>query len=126
MMITPEQRDAVYDQLLDRLSGIGDVWIAASKERFDTADRLGREYSDDLRLVLDDLGWGGRPGQGPIELTAPTQVLRSVFGRLQESVEGERDHWGEDWAASREHEERNRIVGEACQAVLGELEGGRE
>jgi hypothetical protein len=34
------------------------VWLAVSHKNYDAADRLGREYSDDLRLVLDDLGWG--------------------------------------------------------------------
>ena len=28
--ISHAQRDAVYDQILDRLSGIEDIWLAAS------------------------------------------------------------------------------------------------
>jgi hypothetical protein len=67
--ISHAQRDAVYDRILDRLSGIEDIWLAASGERYETADRLGREYSDELRLVLDDLGWGDGPGVEAIELT---------------------------------------------------------
>lgn len=56
--INSAQRDALYDQILDRLSGIGDIWLAASAKEYETADRLGREYSDELRLVLEDLRWG--------------------------------------------------------------------
>lgn len=55
MTITAAQRDALYDQILDRLSGIGDIWMAASNEQFETADRLGREYRDESRPLLDDL-----------------------------------------------------------------------
>jgi hypothetical protein len=120
--ITSEQRDALYDRILDRLSGIGDVWLAASTENYGTAERLGREYSDDLRLVLDDLGWGERPHTAAIELTTPPDVLRRVFGRLRDSAPGERDRLQEEWAEGRELEERNRLVSEACQVVLAALD----
>lgn len=122
VMISSAQRDALYDRILDRLSGIGDVWLAASTENYGTADRLGREYSDDLRLILDDLGWGDRPGTAAIELTTPPDVLRRVFGRLRDSASGERDQQQKEWVESRELEERNRLVGEACQVVLAALE----
>lgn len=59
MKITAEQRDALYDEILERLGGIDDIRMAASKGMFEMADRLAREYSDELRLVMDDLGWGG-------------------------------------------------------------------
>ena len=120
--VTSTQRDALYARILDRLSGIGDVWLAASKEDHETADRLGREYSDDLRLVSNDLGWGDRPETAPIELTTPPAVLRRVFRRLQESATGERDQQGAGWIENRELEERNRLVGEACQVVLAALD----
>lgn len=123
VMITAEQRDALYDQILDRLSGIGDVWLAASAEDYETADRLGREYSDELRLVHDDLGWGDGPHEETIRLAAPADVLRRVFGRLRESAMGERAQSAPRWAESRKHEERNRLVFEACEAVLGGLDG---
>jgi hypothetical protein len=56
LAITSRQRDALYDRILDRLSGIGDVWLAVCAENYGAAERLGREYSDDLGLVLDDPG----------------------------------------------------------------------
>ena len=125
VVISAEQRDALYDRILDRLSGIGDVWLAADSEDYDTADRLGREYSDELRLVLDDLGWGDGPDETAIELTTPPEVLRRVFGRLRETTASERAAQATIWAESRGLEERNRLVGEACEAVLRALrEGG--
>jgi hypothetical protein len=77
-------------QILDRLSGIEDIWLAASTERYETADRLGREYSDELRLLLDDLGWGDGPEAQTVELTTAPDVLRRVFGRLRDTVAEER------------------------------------
>jgi hypothetical protein len=125
--ITRAQRDAVYDQILDRLSGIDDIWIAASKADFETADRLGREYSDELRLVLDDLGWGDGPGVETIELATPADVLRRVFGRMRDTAAGERARRQAGWIETHQLEERNRLVGEACEAVLARLdaEGSR-
>jgi hypothetical protein len=120
--ITHAQRDAVYDQILDRLSGIDDIWIAAFKADFETADRLGREYSDELRLVLDDLGWGDGPGAETIELTSAPEVLRRVFGRMCESAAGERARRQAGWIETRQLAERNRLVGEACEAVLTGLD----
>jgi hypothetical protein len=121
--ITHAQRDAVYDQILDRLSGIDDIWIAASKADFETADRLGREYSDELRIVLDDLGWGDGPGPEAIELTTAPDVLRRLFGRMRDSAAGERERRQAGWLETRQLEERNRLVGEACEAVLARLDG---
>jgi hypothetical protein len=120
--ITHAQRDAVYDQILDRLSGIDDIWIAASKADFETADRLGREYSDELRLVLDDLGWGDGPEPETIELTTAPDVLRRVFGRMRETAAGERARRQAGWIETRVLEERNRLVGEACETVLAGLD----
>ena len=120
--ITAQQRDALYDRILDRLSGIGDVWLAADSKDFATAGRLGREYSDELRLVLDDLGWGDGPEGAEVQLTTDPDVLRRVFSRLQDSTTGERVAQATSWAESRALEDRNRLVGEACATVLGALD----
>jgi hypothetical protein len=119
--ITHAQRDALYDQILDRLSGIEDIWLAASTGRYETADRLGREYSDELRLVLDDLGWGDGPDVETIGLTTAPEVLCRVFGRLRDTVAEERAHRQAGWIENRELEERNRLVSEACESVLEAL-----
>lgn len=121
--ITGAQRDALYDGLLDRLSGIEDIWIAASREDYETAERLGREYCDDLRLIMDDLGWGEGARAEEIKLTTPPEVLRRTFERLRDSVETERAAQAASWAESRTIEDRNRLAGEACASVLEALDG---
>ncbi len=109
LTITKEQRDALYDQILDRLSGIGDIELTIQAENFGIAKRLASEYSDDLRL-LNDLGFGDGHGE-PVELTAPPEVLRRVLPRMRDLAE------------------RNRLVAEACEAVLADIDsagaGGR-
>jgi len=122
LTITAEQRDALYDQILDRLSGIGDIELAIQSENYDAAERLGREYSDDLRMLLDDLGFGGGNGE-PIELTAPPEVLRRVLLRMRNLAADYTASQEPEWAEARKLERRNRLVTEACEAVLADLDG---
>jgi hypothetical protein len=121
LVITAEQRDALYDQILDRLSGIGDVWIAVCSNKYDVAERLGREYSDDLRLVLDDLGFGDGSGQ-PTELTTPPDVLRRVLGRLRDQAVSHAASSEQERIEARAMEQRGRLVIETCRQVLAELD----
>jgi hypothetical protein len=119
--ITAAQRDALYDQLLDRLSGIGDIEVAIEAENYDDAERIGREYSDDLRLLLDDLGIGEGDGE-PVELTTPPEVLRRILPRLRERATSYTTGLEREMSEVFELRDRNSLVAEACEAVLGALD----
>jgi hypothetical protein len=121
LTITAEQRDALYDQVLDRLSGIGDIEIAIGVKDYDTAERLGREFSDDLRLLLDDLGLGESNGE-PVALSSPPEVLLRVLPRLLELAEAHSSALDEEVAEAAELKSRNRLVADACKTVLAELD----
>jgi hypothetical protein len=116
LSITAVQRDAVYDQLLDRLSGIGDIELAIQSENYATAQRLVREYADDLQL-LEDLGFGDQSCE-PIELTSPPEVLRRGLPRLRELAERYTSGLESELAEAGQIKKRNRLVSEACEAVL--------
>ena len=120
LAISAAQRDALYEQVLDRLSGIGDIEIAIEAESYDVAERLGREYSDDLRLLLDDLGLGDGDGRR-IELRSPPDVLRRVLPRMREQAEKHTASQEPELAEVREIIERNRLVAEACANLLAGL-----
>jgi hypothetical protein len=120
--ITAQQRDALYDRVLDRLSGIGDILLAAGSGDYTTADRLGREYADELTLVCDGLGWGARSKSEVVELDISADLLRRVFARLREAAASEREAQARNWDESRSLEERNRLVDQACTSVLQTLE----
>lgn len=122
--ITAKQRDALYGEVLTHLSGIGDLWLAVQGEDFATADRLGRQFADDLTLVLDDLGWG-EGTEDPIELTMAPDPLRRVLVHLRGRAE--RHAQSEDEAISELQEERSRaqFVMDTCDEVLGALGDGR-
>jgi hypothetical protein len=122
LTITAAQRDALYDQILDRLSGIGDIEVAIQAENYDDAERIGREYSDDLRLLLDDLGIGDGDGE-PVELTTAPEVLRRVLPRLRQLALNYTTALDREMAETFDLKDRNRLVSEACESVLAGLDG---
>jgi hypothetical protein len=124
LTVTAVQRDALYDQILDRLSGIGDIEMAIRAEKYEDAERIGREYSDDLRLLLDGLGFGDG-SDAPVALTAPPEVLRRVLPRLRKLAEDHTAGLEPEWIEVGEVKERNRLVSEACEAVLACLDGAQ-
>jgi hypothetical protein len=83
--ITAAQRDALCEQIADRLGGIGDIGLAVSAENYDAARRLALEYSDELRLVSEDLGWGEGTGEA-VELRTPPDVLQRALTRLRDAT----------------------------------------
>lgn len=117
--LSAEQRDALYDLILDRLSGLGDLWLLIELEEYATADRLGREFSDDLRLILDDLGWGGSGGS--VTLTLPPADLRRIFSTLREHAISAKATREQEEAEERFIIERADQVTDACDAVLAAL-----
>ncbi|MGE0065770.1 MAG: hypothetical protein AB7F97_09160 [Solirubrobacterales bacterium] len=44
--ISAEQREALYIQVLDHLSGLSDLWLAIDARDFEKADALGRAFAD--------------------------------------------------------------------------------
>jgi hypothetical protein len=79
--ISADQRNALYDLLLDHLNAIGDVWTALRKGNVADAARLGGWYADEMRL-LDDLGSGKRSERTSFELTMPPVHLKRLLARL--------------------------------------------
>jgi hypothetical protein len=98
--------------------------MALQAENFGTAKRLAGEYSDDLRL-LADLGFGEGSGES-VELTAPPEVLCRVLPRLRDLALDYTAGRESERAEARELEERNRLVAEACEAVLADLDAAQE
>jgi hypothetical protein len=118
--ITAAERDALFEQIHARLSGIDEVWLAVEAEDWERADRMGREFSDYLRLVVDDLGWGESSSEA-LELTTAADVLRRVFTLMQKRAEERREVEEEERAELTEREERTSQLMEVCRRVLAEL-----
>jgi hypothetical protein len=119
--ISAEERDALYEQVSLHLSGIEAVWFAIKAKDYATADRIGREFSDDLLLVLDDLGWGEHSAEG-IALRTQPEVLRRVLERLRRVAAEQRKLAEEERAEAEREADRNDLVAAVCERVLAGLE----
>jgi hypothetical protein len=125
--ITSDQRDALYEQVRNHLSDLSHVFTAMEHHRdFATAERLGVQFSKDMRL-LGDLGWHEDNGAGQVELTMPHEELAALMRRLCEEAKGGLA----DAIKESEASVGGKIAGEyeaairACGAVLVYL-GSRE
>lgn len=108
---------------MHRLSAIDDVRTAFEKGDFDAAQRLGVAFSDDLRLVTEDLGWGEDSPSETIELKTPPDVLRRSLSRTQEIVSGLDESEEETRSELRKNQERNQLVLDTCRQMLIDLDG---
>jgi len=89
--IDRERRDALYELVLDHLSGIGDFWIAIEEKDFVKAERLGIEFGEDFRL-LEDIGWEPehRPANVALRMSPHDliELLRRLHGEAGCVLEG--------------------------------------
>jgi hypothetical protein len=127
--IDRDQRDGIYEVVRNHLGAIGDVWIALEEnEDFEVAERLGREFGEDFRL-LADIGWRPREACEAFALTMPADDLIELLDRLSSEAEwvllgsaAERESDRSD-AATRS---RFQLGLDACEELLVDLdEAGR-
>ena len=123
--ITGEQRDALYELVRDHLGGLNDVWVAMEQDKdFATAERLGLEFGEDLRL-LADLGWAESNDQETVELTMPPEDLIDLLKRLrEEAISGLSESPGERKSRDEDGEtnERYRLAMSTCGELLADLD----
>lgn len=123
--ISARARDVLLDQIVDHIHGIDDLRIVVERRDFASAERLARDYSDDLRLATEVLGWGEARAD-EFELTLPPGVLRRLMSRycqaaLQQEVTGLPERL-DTRRELQEATERNQAVIGVCQRVLAELD----
>jgi hypothetical protein len=122
--ITAEQRKAIYEPICLHLAGLGDLCLALDREDFITAERLGLEFGEDLRL-MEDLGWVDEDGRQTVALTMPAEDLIETLKRLRAEAEGlfaespdERRVTEEEDAANVRH----RLVIDTCTELMTRLD----
>lgn len=123
LAITRPQRDALWDEIFAGLSGIGDIWLAAEAGNFSAADRLARQFSDDLVFVLNDLGWGESVDlPEEIELSTPPEVLKRVLERLRDRGRARDERESAERQIAEESPANPRRLYATCEELLGRIE----
>jgi hypothetical protein len=121
LTISGEQRDALYEELLDRLTGIDGVWLAIDEENdLEKADQRAREFAGYLRLIFEDLGWGDH-GPPLVELTMPPDELSQTISRLRVQAAERYEEERAEQEAFRTRWEHTALVRETCDEVLKRL-----
>lgn len=113
------QREVFYELVLDHLSGMADLSLALERGDFATAERLGIEFGEDLRL-MEDLGWDSAP-RSDTDLTMPPEDLAEVLTRLKADAEGglRESKDGRDASAADEAaRDRYRLALDTCNGLL--------
>jgi hypothetical protein len=121
------QREVFYELVLDHLSGIGDLLVAVEHGDFATAERLGIEFGEDLRL-MEDLGWDSAP-VGEADLTMPPEDLTEALTRLRSDAEGglhESSHDRDSRETDEDARRRYRFALDTCNGLLALLDRQRD
>jgi hypothetical protein len=122
--ITARQRDALYEEILTRFSGIDVIYRAAQEGELAKAQERGRVYADLLLLVLNDLGWGDSATNfEEIELTTAPDVLRRCLNHLLGSAADQLALEEREQARNRAEMSEMQFVVDTCVGVLKELDG---
>jgi arylsulfatase A-like enzyme len=116
--ISREQRDPLHRLVTQHISGIGDVDMKLSAGDFIAAERLGLEYSEDMRM-LDDLGWDPDDERESFDLTLPPHDLMEALKRLRHDAEDGLSEKEEQRA--REEADEVKAYFESARDVCGEL-----
>jgi len=113
------QREVFYELVLDHLSGIADLSLAVERGDFATAERLGIEFGEDLRL-MQDLGWDSEPRKDA-DLTMAPEDLAEVLTRLKADAEGglsESAYGREAGETDERARDRYRLALDTCDGLL--------
>lgn len=121
--ISAQERNALYERIVLRLNGIGDVELAVEEGDWEKAQRLGEEFSALLRLVCTDLGWG-EGASAELTLATPPDVMRRAAGALHALAKAERAIFEARRQEADEELSEVRQVQEACERILGQLDRG--
>ncbi|MDQ2631339.1 MAG: hypothetical protein M3Y75_10295 [Actinomycetota bacterium] len=118
--IAKEERDALYERIVMRLNGINDVYTAVEDEDWAAAQKLGQEFSDLLRFVCDDLGWG-EGAEERLDLSAPADVISRAAETLRDLASTDREHFEMEKREAEAQENEARYLQQTCERLLGKL-----
>jgi hypothetical protein len=121
--ITKQERDALYERIVVRLNGIDDVHRVVEQEDWDAAQELGQEFSDLLRFVCGDLGWGEGP-RSDLTLSTPADVLGRAAAAVRDLAKEDAAQFESERRAAEELEMEAIYLRQTCERLLGEIGSG--
>ncbi|HEU5064067.1 MAG TPA: hypothetical protein VFT79_13090 [Solirubrobacterales bacterium] len=123
--LTKEERDALYERIVVRLNGIDDIHQVVEQEDWDAAQRLGQEFSDLLRFVCSDLGWG-EASQPQLTLSAPPDVLSRAATIVRDLAQADANQFESERRDLEVLESEAAYLRQTCERLLAELQDSSE
>jgi hypothetical protein len=120
IILDRDQRDAIYSQIRNDLSGVDDISRLLDGGDIDAALRHRGWFEDDMRL-LDDLGWEPEPADQQFELTMPAVDLARLFSRLNGEAGAELKDVLAETADDRDDAQRMLLARTTYGNVLAQL-----
>lgn len=125
LTLSGRQRDLLYGVAIQRLTAIDEVWRVIEDQRWEQAQRLGREFADLLGLLAEGLGWGGAIAEtaDAVHVEGSPDSLRRALEtiRTEASVETEEQRDLRLRVAETEIDRRDTL--DACDELLARLRG---
>jgi hypothetical protein len=123
LTISAEQRNALYSVIRAELGALGDLqtaFFASPRPDLEYLYRHGRRLTNDLRLLVDGLGWERTAAEG-CELSIPPEELRSILLQVRDTAVSA--HGGLRGDNSGFQEELGSLVKarEVCDELLSEV-----
>jgi hypothetical protein len=120
LTITREERDALYRRITTRLNGIDDVYRALEDEDWEAAQELGQEFSDLLRFLCTDLGWG-EGSEESVRLVTPPDVATRAVGAVRAMAKADGSHFAGERQIAEAHEHEALDLQRTCERLLSDL-----
>lgn len=118
--LSAEQRNAIYAEIRADLLSIDDLRLAIEQDELDTADRLGRRFGGELRLIQGGLGWGDQVDEA-VHISLPAVELRSILIEVRDMAVEMYEAQREEQETFRAPWERAAQVRDACNEALTRL-----
>lgn len=123
--ITRAQRDALYEEILGELTGIGDIYLCLDQGDAEQARGLWERFAPQLRL-LEAIGWAPVEPREEFRLDVPPAVLAPAMATLQARAEqAVGAHISEPKDGLEVAQRALQGLG-TCRVVLGQLSSTRE
>jgi hypothetical protein len=124
IVISRDERDALFNRIALRLNGIDAVQIATEGEDWEKAAALGQEFSDLLALVCIDLGWG--PGAGAeFTLRTPPEVLSRAVQAVEREAHADHEMYEQDLLKAKQAVAGAKVLLNACERIRTALSQAR-
>lgn len=120
LTLPADHRNAIFAEVRADLLSVDDLRLAIEHGELETAERLGRRFGGELRLIQHGLGWDEKVDE-PVHLSLPVAELRPILIGLRDTAIDLYESQRPEQEVFRAPWERAARVRDACNEALNNL-----